>query len=248
MSRETRILMGMPITIDIVDAGSTPQLDDVFAYFVSVEARFSVFKPESEISALNQGRLSLSEVSEPMREVLAIAAKTKRETDGYFDIRRPDGSLDPSGVVKGWAILNAADRIRAAGVQNFYVDAGGDIQTGGVNAAGEPWKVGIRNPFNQREIVKAIKPAGRGVATSGSYVRGQHIYDPYRPDQRLDEVVSLTVVGEDVLEADRFATAAFAMGRAGIHFIEQRPDLEGYAIDAVGVATKTSGFERYEAR
>ena len=245
MSRETRILMGMPITIDIVDAGSTPQLDDVFAYFVSVEARFSVFKPESEISALNQGRLSLSEVSEPMREVLAIAAKTKRETDGYFDIRRPDGSLDPSGVVKGWAILNAADRIRAADVQNFYVDAGGDIQTGGVNANGEPWRIGIRNPFNPREIVKAIKPAGRGVATSGSYVRGQHIYDPYRPDQRLDEVVSLTVVGEDVLEADRFATAAFAMGRAGIHFIEERPDLEGYAIDAAGVATKTSGFERY---
>jgi thiamine biosynthesis lipoprotein len=245
MSRETRILMGMPITVEIVDAGSTQLLDDVFAYFAAVEMRFSVFKPESEISALNQGRLSLSEVSEPMREVLAIAAQTKSETDGYFDIRRPDGSLDPSGVVKGWAIRNAADRVRAAGFRNFYVDAGGDIQTGGVNAAGEPWRVGIRNPFNPRQIVKAIAPAGRGVATSGSYVRGQHIYDPYRPDQRLDDVVSLTVVGDDVLEADRFATAAFAMGRAGIHFIEQRPDLEGYAIDAAGVATKTSGFERY---
>jgi thiamine biosynthesis lipoprotein len=91
MSRETRILMGMPITVEIVDAGSTQLLDDVFAYFAAVEMRFSVFKPESEISALNQGRLSLSEVSEPMREVLAIAAQTKSETDGYFDIRRPDG-------------------------------------------------------------------------------------------------------------------------------------------------------------
>jgi thiamine biosynthesis lipoprotein len=180
-----------------------------------------------------------------MQEILAIAARTMKETHGYFDIRRPDGSLDPSGVVKGWAIRNAADLIRAAGVRNFYVEAGGDIQTGGVNAAGESWTVGIRNPFNQREIVKAIRPQGRGVATSGSYVRGQHIYDPFRPGQRLDDIVSLTVVGGDVLEADRFATAAFAMGRAGIYFIDERPDLEGYAIDAAGVATKTSGFERY---
>jgi thiamine biosynthesis lipoprotein len=237
--------MGMPITVEIVDAGSTQLLDDVFAYFGAVEMRFSVFKPESEISALNRGRLGLSDVSAPMQEVLAIADRTKSETRGYFDIRRPDGSLDPSGVVKGWAIRNAADLIRAAGVRNFYVDAGGDIQTGGVNAAGEPWTVGIRNPFNRREIVKAIRPQGRGAATSGSYVRGQHIYDPFRPGQRLEDIVSLTVVGDDVLEADRFATAAFAMGRAGIHFIEGRPDLEGYAIDAAGVATRTTGFDRY---
>jgi len=239
--------MGMPITIDIVDADSAPLIDDVFAYFATVDAQFSVFKPDSEISALNQGRLGLPDVSAPMQEILAIAARTMKETRGYFDIRRPDGSLDPSGVVKGWAIRNAADLIRAAGVKNFYVDAGGDIQAGGVNATGEPWTVGVRNPFNHREIVKAIRPQGRGVATSGSYVRGQHIYDPYRPGQRLEDIVSLTVIGDDVLEADRFATAAFAMGRAGIHFIEERPDLEGYAIDAAGVATKTSGFERYAA-
>jgi thiamine biosynthesis lipoprotein len=245
MSRETRILMGMPITIEIIDADSDRLIDDVFAYFAAVDARFSVFKPESEISALNRGRLSVSDVSAPMREILAIADRTKSETRGYFDIRRSDGSLDPSGVVKGWAIRNAADLIRAAGVKNFYVDAGGDIQAGGVNAAGEPWTVGVRNPFAHHEIVKAIRPQGCGVATSGSYVRGQHIYDPHRPGQRLEEIVSLTVIGGDVLEADRFATAAFAMGRAGIHFIEERPDLEGYAIDAAGVATRTSGFDRY---
>ncbi len=245
MSRDTRILMGMPITVEIVEAGSPRLIDEVFAYFAAVEARFSVFKPESEISAVNQGRLKLSDVSAPMQEVLAIAARTKGETRGYFEIRRPDGSLNPSGVVKGWAIRNAANLIGAAGVRNFYVDAGGDIQAGGVNAAGEDWKVGIRNPFNEREIVKAIRPRGRGVATSGSYVRGQHIYDPYRPGQRLEDIVSLTVVGADVLEADRFATAAFAMGRAGVRFIEERRDLEGYAIDAAGVATKTSGFESY---
>ena len=52
-------------------------------------------------------------------------------------------------------------------------------------------------------------------------------------------------MGPNVLEADRFATAAFAMGREGIHFIESLKGFEGYAIDAKGIATMTSGFEVY---
>lgn len=245
MTRDTRILMGMPITVDIVDSGLVSLVDEVFAYFVMVDKRFSVFKPDSEISALNQRHLEIADASAEMQEVLALAARTKRETRGYFDIRRSDGSLDPSGIVKGWAIRNAAYLIHSRGVRNFFVDAGGDIQTGGNNADGEDWKVGIRNPFNEREIIKAVAPKGHGIATSGTYVRGQHIYDPHRPGQKIEDVVSLTVIGDDVLEADRFATAAFAMGSAGIHFIEERPGLEGYVIDANGIATQTTGFKAY---
>jgi thiamine biosynthesis lipoprotein len=61
----------------------------------------------------------------------------------------------------------------------------------------------------------------------------------------IDEIVSLTVIGPDVLEADRFATGAFAMGRAGIHFLGRMPGLEGYVVDSVGRATLTSGFGAY---
>jgi len=86
---------------------------------------------------------------------------------------------------------------------------------------------------------------GKGIATSGSYLRGQHIYNPHTPQEKLLEIVSLTVIGENVLEADRFATAAFAMGRDGINFIEQLPGFEGYAIDKNGLATMTSNFELY---
>ena len=79
-----------------------------------------------------------------------------------------------------------------------------------------------------------IQPRGHGIATSGTYVRGQHIYDPHKPERPIVDIVSLTVIGTDVLEADRFATAAFAMGRAGIEFIEQRDGLEGYVVDRNG--------------
>ena len=57
--------------------------------------------------------------------------------------------------------------------------------------------------------------------------------------------VSLTVIAPNVLEADRFATAAFAMGFKGIYFLEERSGLEGYLIDNTGLATMTTGFDSY---
>jgi len=85
----------------------------------------------------------------------------------------------------------------------------------------------------------------RGVATSGTYVRGQHIYNPLDEDQLITDVLSLTVIGPDIYEADRFATAAFAMGRNGINFIECLEDFEGYMIDKNKLATFTTGFEKW---
>jgi FAD:protein FMN transferase len=64
----------------------------------------------------------------------------------------------------------------------------------------------------------------------------------------VQSIVSLTVVGPNVYEADRFATAAFAMDSAGIHFIEELDGFEGYMIDHAGMAMYTSGFERYVSR
>jgi thiamine biosynthesis lipoprotein len=179
-----------------------------------------------------------------MRAIFAMAEQTRQETDGYFNIWRGD-RYDPAGIVKGWAIANAADILRRAGCAHFYVDAGGDIEAVGHNDEGQPWRVGIRNPFNIRQIVKVLAISGCGVATSGTYIRGQHVYDPHAPGRPIDEIVSLTVVGPNVYEADRFATAAFAMGRRGILFIEQLAGFEGYMIDAGGQATLTSGFGRY---
>lgn len=244
--RETRIIMGMPISIEITDFSVTHDaLKKIFEYFVAVDRRFSTYKNDSEIMRINRDEISKKEYSPEMREVLVLAEKTKKETKDYFDIKKPDGSLDPSGIVKGWAIQQAAEKLSDMGYSNFNIDAGGDIQSHGFNVVGEAWSVGIRNPFNRGEIVKVIYPRGSGVATSGTYIRGQHIYNPHASGKELRDIVSLTVIGPDILEADRFATAAFAMGRGGINFIEQLSGFEGYAIDSKGIATMTSGFEVY---
>ena len=237
--------MGMPVILEVVDSGVTVDtFESVFDYFGYVDRKFSTYKPDSEISLINRQELSLEQASDDMKAIFRLAEQTRQESDGYFEITR-NGLYDPSGIVKGWAILNAAEILRQASFEDFYVDAGGDIQISGKNQRGQDWRVGIQNPFNQNEIVKVLSIQNCGIATSGTYVRGQHIYNPYKRDGRISGIVSLTVVGPNVYEADRFATAAFAMGIAGINFIEGLEGFEGYMIDQDGMATYTSGFERY---
>jgi len=267
--KETRIIMGMPVTVEIVDrapgadaVASASDLAAIFDYFTYIDKKFSTYKPESEMMRINRGELAEREWSDDMRIIFMLAEETKQRTDGFFDIQKPNQTganglpfYDPSGIVKGWAIWQAAKLKGARDFKNFYVDAGGDIQTGGVNHEDKPWSVGIKNPFKQTEIVKIVyldMPGARwrsassmtAVATSGTYIRGEHIYNP-KTGTPSNEIVSLTVIGPNIYEADRFATAAFAMGARGIHFIESLPGLEGYMMDKDGIATMTTGFEKY---
>lgn len=245
--QQTRILMGMPVTINIVGPGARQAIfDRVFAYFEYVDEKFSIYKPYSEISLINQHAQALDEASYDMQRVFRLSEQFRKATGGYFNIQHT-GKFDPSGLVKGWAISNAAEIIRQAGYANYYVDAGGDFQVEGKNSQGQNWRVGIRNPFNIQEIVKVLSVSGCGVATSGTYIRGQHIYNPVEGADEINDIASLTVIGEDVYEADCYATAAFAMGQKGIAFIEALDGFEGYMIDCQRQATFTSGFERYVA-
>lgn len=245
--KATRLLMGMPITLEIVDPTATQDdLEDIFAYFVSVDNTFSLYKEHSEISQINRGELAPTQYSADMLTILALSEQTRAETQGYFDIRH-NGVCDPSGIVKGWAIYNAAHLLKEQGFRHFYVDAGGDIQVAGYNK-GRPWHIGIRNPFVHSENVKILALTDRGVATSGTAIRGQHIYNPHQQDKPVLDIVSITVIGPNIYEADRFATAAFAMGKEGIRFIANLAGFEGYMIDAQARATFTPGFERYVLR
>lgn len=237
--------MGMTITVEVLDLSvSQKDITEVFEYFEYVDSIFSTYKESSEISKINAGTLQKKEYSKDMKEILKLSEETKVRTDGYFDIEQ-DGKIDPSGMVKGWAIFNSAKILEKKGFENYFVDAGGDIQARGKNKEGKNWRVGIKNPFNIKEIIKVVQLEDCGMATSGTYLRGQHIYNPRLPESLIDDIVSLTVIGPNVYEADRFATAAFAMGKKGILFIENLAGFEGYMIDAKAVATYTSGFTHF---
>lgn len=239
----TEQIMGMPVTLNFAHAKDTTHAKDVFKFFKYVDAKYSTYKSDSEISRINNG-LAKSHWSPEMRQIFKMCEQTKQQTGGYFNISRGK-KRDPSGLVKGWAIQRAAQMLLGRGVSDFYVDAGGDLQTHGRNKNGNPWHLGIRNPFKNGEIIKVLSLSGQAVATSGTYIRGQHVYNPHNPGEPLKDVMSLTVVGSNIYDADRFATAAFAMGKQGVTFIDSLPGLEAYMVDSQGIATLTRGFERF---
>lgn len=239
-----KVVMGMPATIAIADdTAKKKDVNKIFRYWDTLDKQFSTYKKDSEVEKINRGEIQFKNYSLLMKKIMRLALKTKKDTHGYFDVFF-QGRFDPSGIVKGYAIYEGSKMLKKMGYKNYYVEIAGDIDARGKNQDGKPWSIGIKNPFNQNEIVKVLKIKNRGVATSGNYIRGNHIYNPV-DKARKNNVASITVIGSNVYEADRIATAAFAMGEKGIQFIEKVRGLEGYMINNKKIATYTSGFERY---
>jgi thiamine biosynthesis lipoprotein len=242
--KKQAVIMGMPVIIEIVDSSATDEdIQEVFAYFNYIDKKFSTYKKDSEISQINNGAISKADYSNEMQKILSLCEETKAATNGYFDINL-NGILDPSGLVKGYAIWQGSKILEKKSYKNFYVEIAGDIQAVGKNAKGESWKVGIQNPFNPKEIIKIVRISNKGIATSGNYQRGEHIINP-KTKIAAAEIASISVIGPNVYEADRFATAAFAMGEKGINFIETLKGFAGYMVKNNQMAIMTSGFEKY---
>ena len=222
--RHVEHVMGTVVSIELADdlpsTRLTELIDDVCAWLHEVDERFSTYRSDSEVNRLHRGELRIEDCSADLRLVLDACAELWRETDGYFDAYAT-GPLDPSGYVKGWSVEVASRRLAAAGSTRHHLNAGGDIRLRGLNAAGEPWRVGIRHPWEADKLSWVLRLTDGAVATSGTYERGQHVIDPRtgRPAQGLR---SVTVVGPDLAVADAYATAALAMGENGIGWLARR--------------------------
>lgn len=265
--QETEIIMGLPITVVLVDRlpgaedaerwkrppvmsategsreGMHRDIGRVYDFLRQVDEQFSPYKGTSEVSAINRGELASEQASPEMMRVLELAEETKKLTHGYFDVWF-DGKFDPSGIVKGLALHDAAKILEDLGYRSFCIEGGGDIEVRGRNAGAKKWRIGIRNPFNPDAIIKALVLEDRGIATSGLYIRGEHIYDPVRGG-KAKAIASMTVVGPNVYDADRIATAAFAMGTDGLDFVASLEGYDGYMVEDNGIATYTDGLLRY---
>src|SRR3954451_2919322 len=201
--------MGMPVAVEVREgelaAGS---LDRVFAWLRFVDATFSPYRPDSEVCRLDRGELAAADAHPLLREVLARCERLRASTGGYFDARAR-GSLDPSGLVKGWAVDRAGELLAAAGGRRYCIDAGGDVLVRGGPGGG-----GGRHPHRPDRLAAVLSLTDAAVATSGAYERGDHIVDPLtrRPARGA---LSVTVVGRRLGTVDAYATAAFAMGEQG---------------------------------
>jgi FAD:protein FMN transferase len=251
--RRVNRVMGTTVSLDIrapFVAGSV--IDDVFAQLDDIDARFSTYRPDSEVSRVARGELHEADASPDVRHVLAACDHLATVTGGAFDARhhRADGRLDPSGFVKGWAIEEAAWRIDSAGGRNYWINAGGDIVARGEAEPGRLWRVGIQHPDQADRVAAVLAVSDRAVATSGSYERGEHITDPHSGAAPAG-LRSVTVVGPRLAFTDAYATAIYVMGLAGLRWLAgepERADYAAYAITDDGRTVWTDEMERYLVR
>jgi FAD:protein FMN transferase len=241
--RRIEHVMGMPVIVDVRDEHVGDEaLDEVFAWLREVDGRFSTYKPESEICRIDRRELSLGAAHPDVRAVLDRCERLWRETGGYFDLRAgPDGALDPSGLVKGWSVDGAAAILEQAGAVNYAVNAGGDIRLRGGALPDICWRVGIQHPLERDRIAAVVATRDLAVATSGTYERGEHVFDPHthRPPTG---VLSVTVTGPDLATADAYATAAFAMGSRAAQWTATLQGYEAMTILGTGRVLLTKGF------
>jgi FAD:protein FMN transferase len=234
--------MGTAISLDIADALPDDELaaatTDVFDWLRSVDARFSTYRDDSEVSRI--AALPEASRSADLRHVLDECARLWTFTGGYFDAYAT-GRLDPSGYVKGWSVQVAAQRLADRGVADFCLNAGGDICLRGTSASGRPWRVGIRHPEQADRVAWVLALADAAVATSGTYERGAHVVDPFT-GVGVTALRSVTVVGPDLALADAYATAAMAMGRAGIAWLAELPNHEFAVIADDGRTYRSAGL------
>lgn len=229
------MVMGMAISFDIRSpVPDLTALREVVEWLHHVDATFSTYRSDSEITRLGRGEIGLSDVSAEVTDVLHTCVMLTTITDGCFDacaVPAPNGTtLDPSGYVKGWAIERAAHMLEARGARNFCINAGGDIAVRGSREPGEPWRIGVRHPAEadrQATVIDAHGPLA--IATSATYERGAHIIDP-RTAQPTTTIASATIIGPDLGIADAYATAVFVMGTDGLTWIEEQPGYEAFII------------------
>ena len=171
--------------------------------------------------------------------------------------------LDASAIAKGYGVDVAAECIEQLGIANYLVEIGGEIRTRGVNAKGEPWRVGIDKPVDDRnvqdrQLQAIIALNNQSLATSGNYrnfyykdnQKFAHTINPKTGYPVQSNILSSSVIAPDCMTADAYATAFMVLGlEKSMQIVTANPSLEAFFIcsDSTGNIKEvySPGFEKF---
>ncbi|HEX7746658.1 MAG TPA: FAD:protein FMN transferase [Micromonosporaceae bacterium] len=190
--------------------GVSEALAAAVAELRAVDVTYGPLVPGSLVSRLRRGEIT-AEAYPPLADLVARCTAMRAATDGWFDAWAAPGGFDPGGLIKGWAIEQAAARLRAAGVKDYAVVAGADLVVNGRAPHGGPWRVAVHHPTHAATPPVRLELTRGAIGTSGVGGRRGHVIDPHtgRP---VDHTHTVTVIGPDLTTADAYATALFAVG------------------------------------
>ncbi len=248
-------VMGTVVSFSVVPGAQTGgdvsrAISSACAELHHADAIFSTWDPQSPVSRLRRGVLAIGEVPPEVAEVLDLCRVARAVSGGWFDPWAATGGVDPTGLVKGWAVERALAVLRDAGVTAAMVNGGGDIAVFGpppaddnhaVTADGATgWRIGIRHPWRADALAAIITGVTAAIATSGRYERSHHLFSP--SDRPLAAVASATITGPSLAMADALATALAVGGDDVLGLVAELHGYEGYLIRADGTEVDTGGI------
>ncbi len=225
-------VMGLPVSIhvrgpqarhrSVADAASV-----ALSRLRADDAEFSTYREGSAVTRIQRGLLRVEEASPRLRRVATLCEQASERTGGAFSAWLPrDGRrvFDPTGLVKGWAVQEAFERLlddlRALDPHDVLVVAGGDVALACTRTDTPDWVVGVEDPRDHARLLLQLPMRLGAVATSGTAARGLHVLDP-RTGSPAATLLSATVVGPGLMWADVDATALLACGGDAPWFAHQ---------------------------
>ncbi len=224
-------IMGLPISVHVRgprarDEAVAHAVEQSFAELRADDATFSVWKPDSPVSRIRDGRDSLAEAHPRIRHVAALCELAGHRTGGAFSAWLPDDEgtirFDPTGLVKGWAVEQAfvglVGRLRQFGAHDAVINAGGDIAVHCTRTDTPAGRIAIVDPRDRSSLLRTLELRTGAVATSGTAARGRHITDPATGVPAIG-LLSASVIGPELTWADVYATAAFVKGPTAVGWL-----------------------------
>lgn len=220
----------------VFDVATTEAVKSAFR---ELEERFSLYREDSEASAIGRDRSLIRSASESYRDMYWDAVAWLAATGGAFTPHRPDGVVDLSGV-KARAIEAAGDILVAHGHEDWCLNAGGDVLVSGAQASGDPWSVGIVDPDDRGQLWSRIDthPGRMAVATSGVQERGEHVWRMASENT----FTQVTVAAADIETADVLATAILGGGIETLRLVQKAYDIDVLASAADGTVWASPVF------
>jgi FAD:protein FMN transferase len=238
--RRVKAIMGMSVSIDIPEVDSDSIFDQIFDRLRAIDRQFSSFRADSEVSRYSRGELDDDiQLSLSLQQIKTACAAYERLTSGYFSAYF-NGKFNPTGYVKGWAIQQVADILTKQGYGTYLINAAGDVLA--ASNGDRRWQIGLQHPTQRLQTIGAVSLKNGAVATSGTYERGRHIFNPHTKTA-VDGIISATVCGLEIITADVLATTCVAMGLPlALGFMEAQFGYEALLIGLDGSVLMTSQF------
>ncbi|MBW2096063.1 MAG: FAD:protein FMN transferase [Deltaproteobacteria bacterium] len=164
--------------------------------------------------------------------------------------RKPGMAITLDGIAKGYIVDRAAKLLANNNIDNFLINAGGDIRTKGGRQDRKPWTIAIQDPQKKKKYPDIIRISDGAIATSGNYEvyfdrekMFHHIVNP-RTGLSPHADASVSVMAPTTMEADALSTSVFVMDPAeGIQFIDSLPRYECLILSATGTMKKSRGWK-----